>query len=374
MLWGRHLAMRINQLTAKNYHTLENVTATFSGNYCTLSGKNNAGKSAIIGLLESLFSSRQPTLLGGEEPDFIYAADHTQWAKEGTPIEIEYRIELTAKDDPALIAAIGKLAEKSMSDDPVALVFTYSISKDDQRTLKVSVGSEEVRDDAAKEIEKRIKNANLLFQHNSTNKRNDYGWMGRRAPLYEFVLSPDEKKKLDRAEKGTLSKIRSMTRAHTQGLGQFLEKLSEKYTVEATPFERYSSRRMPIGINLRDKTVDVPLGDWGSGTQNRTQILAAILHASRINQGDSVDEKITPVVVIEEPESFLHPSAQAEFGRLLRSIANDTGIQVIVTTHSPQMLNHEEPASNLLLARQLAGRRLLGTEIVSSAGPDWMAP
>ena len=91
---------------------------------------------------------------------------------------------------------------------------------------------------------------------------------------------------------------------------------------------------MPLGINLNDRNVDVPLDDWGSGTQNRTRILMAILQAHRIKTTASDDDKITPIVVIEEPESFLHPSAQGEFGRMLRDLSREFGIQIIVTTHS----------------------------------------
>ncbi len=122
-----------------------------------------------------------------------------------------------------------------------------------------------------------------------------------------------------------------------------LGRLSEKYDVEVAPPEGFAIRRMPLGINLRDKHVEVPLDDWGSGTQNRTHILMAILQANRIKTTDSSDEKITPIVVVEEPESFLHPTAQAEFGRMLRELSNEFGIQIIATTHSPYMLNLEDP-------------------------------
>jgi hypothetical protein len=37
--------------------------------------------------------------------------------------------------------------------------------------------------------------------------------------------------------------------------------------------------------------------------------------------------------MIEEPECFLHPSAQAEFGRILRDLAEEFQVQVIITTH-----------------------------------------
>jgi predicted ATP-dependent endonuclease of OLD family len=131
---------------------------------------------------------------------------------------------------------------------------------------------------------------------------------------------------------------------------------------------------MPLGINLRDRNVEVPLDDWGSGTQNRTHILMAILQANRIKTTDTPDDKITPFVVIEEPESFLHPSAQAEFGRMLRDLSGEFGIQIIATTHSPYMLNQEEPAANVLLARETKRGKPFNTVLLDTAGDNWMTP
>ncbi|MGB8116821.1 MAG: AAA family ATPase, partial [Candidatus Sulfotelmatobacter sp.] len=158
------------------------------------------------------------------------------------------------------------------------------------------------------------------------------------------------------------------------GLNTILGRLSEKYDVEFSQPEKFSARRMPLGINLRDKNVEVPLDHWGSGTQNRTQILMAVLQASRIKTTDSPDDKITPIVVIEEPEAFLHPSAQSEFGRILRTLSEEFDVQTIVTTHSPYMLNREEPGSNILLCRQVKRGKAYETRIVDTSGGEWMAP
>lgn len=100
----------------------------------------------------------------------------------------------------------------------------------------------------------------------------------------------------------------------------------------------------------------------------------AILQANRIKTTEAADEKITPFVVIEEPESFLHPSAQAEFGRMLRDLSAEFDIQIIATTHSPYMLNLQEPEANILLARQVKRRKAFSTYAVDTSGENWMAP
>jgi putative ATP-dependent endonuclease of OLD family len=144
--------------------------------------------------------------------------------------------------------------------------------------------------------------------------------------------------------------------------------------VEVSPPEGSMARRMPLGLSLRDSNVKVPLDDWGSGTQNRTNILMAILQADRIKRQASPDDKITPLVVVEEPESFLHPSGQAEFGRFLRRLSDEFGIQILVTTHSPHMLNQEEPTANILLSRKTERGKTFATTLLKTDGDSWMAP
>ncbi len=287
-----------------------------------------------------------------------------------------YTLSLTKEDDPALVSFIEKIATQTITNPEVRLSLDYSInSNDDNITPSVSIGDIQVDDKAAREIEKRIEDSNLLFLYNSTNSQEEFYYShGRPRMFYDFVMSIDEKKTIDLASKKIETKLRRLAKQRMEGLSQLLGRLADKYDVELSPPEGFSTRRMPLGINLRDRNVKVPINDWGSGTQNRTYILMAIPQANRIKTTGKPDEKITPLVVIEEPESFLHPSAQAEFGRLLRHLAAELGLQIIVTTHSPYMLNQEEPAANLLLNRQIRRGTVFETIQVDTSDEDWMAP
>ena len=105
----------------------------------------------------------------------------------------------------------------------------------------------------------------------------------------------------------------------------------------------------------------------------RSYILMSILQAKRIQSREDPG-RITPFVMIEEPESFLHPSGQAEFGRVLRKLANDLEIQIIVTTHSPYMLSQEQIHCNVLLDRKVVRGKLKQTERVDIQESNWMTP
>lgn len=367
--------MRLKSITTKNYRTLHDLGLSFSNSYCTISGRNNAGKSCVIRLLSALFRVRTRYPWQLDESGLDYKEDKTQWIKDAEQILVSFSLEITRSEDPALISFIEKIATKEIEKQQVTLCVAYSVSDNDDVIVSTSVDGEEVDDKAAKEIDKRIKDSSLLFLYNSTTRHDEFFFgRGRRRMFYEFVMSTDERKALDEAGKHIERRLRKLAKDHTDELSKILGRLTEKYDVEVSPLEGFAAREMPLGINLRDKNVEVPLSDWGSGTQNRTHILMAVLQANRIKTTGSPDDKITPIVVIEEPESFLHPSAQAEFGRMLRHLSEEFGIQIIVTTHSPHMLNQEEGASNILLAREIKRGKAYETVRVDTSGENWMAP
>lgn len=368
--------MRLLKISTKNYRTLQDLTLTFSKHYCTISGRNNAGKSCVIRLLSTLFGVRARFPWLATASGYDYKEDKTQWVKQSIPISLSFELELTRDEDPALLSFIEKMGAKSVQKQSIPLTLSYTLTPTDEMTLSVTLDGEAVDDKAAKEVDKRIKDSNLLFLYNSTTPHEEiYFGRGRHRMFYEFVMSAAEKKALDDARKHVERRLSKLAKDHTEGLTKILGRLTEKYDVEASPQrESYIASEMPLGINLRDRTVEVPLGDWGSGTQNRTHILMAILQANRIKTTGSPDEKITPFVVIEEPEAFLHPSAQAEFGHLLRHLSDEFGIQIIATTHSPHMLNQEDAVSNILLARETKRGKVFETTRIDTSGDNWMAP
>jgi len=103
-------------------------------------------------------------------------------------------------------------------------------------------------------------------------------------------------------------------------------------------------------------------------------ILLTLFRAKRIIEAKGTESKTTPIIVIEEPESFLHPSAQAEFGRVLQDLSEEFGVQILATTHSPYMLNQGNPASNILLKRRVDGDQIRATERACTSGENWMEP
>jgi putative ATP-dependent endonuclease of the OLD family len=304
-----------------------------------------------------------------------YKEDRTQWVKGAPSISVGCTLTVSRSDDPALIAFIEKIAKREISGATIELALGLTMTPDNSVTTTLSIDANATDEPTAKEVLKKLKSSNVLFLHNSVEGNQDMWYQGGKLrAFYDVVLSTKDKAAVSEAEKFVQRKVRKLAREHRDALNAMFGKMPEKYDVEFAALEGYSTRRMPLGTNLRDKSVEVPLNDWGSGTQNRTFVLMSILSANRIRTHQSTEDKITPIVVIEEPESFLHPSAQAEFGKLLQALSPELSVQIIASTHSPYMLNQAEPGANILLRRKLSYGNLKATERVRTDGDQWMAP
>jgi len=367
--------MKILSLHAKNFRTLENIQIEFSGDYSTISGKNNAGKSSIIKILCAIFRGDDGTPWSIPGELLSYAENKTQWIKDDKSIEINCIIVVSKADDPSLAFFIEKITDIKTQDDKFSVNLIYNIDNTEEMKLSISINGKKLDDRLAAELDKRIKESKTLNLYNSTTPNEDiFIFRGRSRSIFDLSVSQGEKNKLDLAAKQLENQIKKLAKEYVKSLVELLGGLTEKYDVEITPPEGFITRRMPLGISLKDKSVDVPIDEWGSGTQNRTRILMSIMRANKLRISDRPENQLTPIVVIEEPESFLHPAAQAEFGKMLRNISTTMGIQIVVTTHSPYMLNQEHPESNILLSRRQSRGKFLETYRISTENDGWMEP
>ena len=367
--------MKIISIYAKNYRTLEDVKIPFGENYCAISGKNNAGKSCIIDLLSNIFNQnqRRPWL---DEDDFDYQGDVTQWRKEdeSATIDIEYLIQLHQDEDAALIVFLDKLADGETIEDLLHKLVVRAKVTDKAVEYVIAFDGRRIAGSLGQDVVQKLKTSNLMFLHNSTNQDHPIFASGRRVSLVEFILSDSERQEIRKVEASIQKKIKKFAKQHKESIQSLLGTMQEKYNVDFTTLDVGNSRHVPLSVRLQDSQVDAPLNAWGSGTQNKTHILLSLLWASRIKTQGDKEDKTTPIVVIEEPESFLHPTAQADFGRLLARLADDLGVQIIVTTHSPYMLNRGRPRSNILVRRPIKQGKMQGSEALVTSEEDWMLP
>jgi len=370
--------MRLSSLKIRNYRTLESIDLALPSPYAAICGPNDSGKTNVIRAIRALVRGESPGPFAfPDEEEFSLKDDYPKW-KETEPaqreISFEVAIELDKTRDTGFYQFVAKQLSIQNPDNPLRLSIAVSFRAErPDPTVVVTTAGSAYSELNAQEVLKKLQSSRSILFHNSTETERRYVYPGgsvaghiREITGQHESLVASMKKTVNRG----LAKISKSQQAEFEGLlGRFQTKYKVGLSMPAFDFGYF-----PFSITLGDRKYEVPLDDWGSGTRNRTLVLLALFRARQIGDSEPSAAKITPVIVVEEPESFLHPSAQAEFGRVLQDLAEEFRVQVVVTTHSPYLLNLKDPASNILLRRRSAYRQLRETERVDTSDENWMAP
>lgn len=363
--------MRIARLTTKNYRTLENIDLRFPSFYSAICGRNDAGKTNVVRAIRCLMKEDAPFPYESET-EFSLKNDFTKWIDPDSKtrsISVAIELVINADSDAGLfeffrdyLGLVGVAQELNIS-----VTVTHG---SDGSVVQVSVHEQEFDGLKAQEVLKRLQTSRTFLFHNSTDpdptfRRGFLGALGDISEEYADKLE-NSKKSLDRL-------LRRIAREQQQEIEGLLGRLADKYKVGLT-IPSFDIRYFPYNLTLGDRQVEVALDEWGSGTRNRTLVLLTIFRAKQVADAPTSASKVTPVIVVEEPESFLHPLAQAEFGKVLQDLSEELKVQVVVTTHSPYLLSQDRPESNILLQRRQIRRHLRATEYVDTSGDRWMEP
>ncbi len=118
------------------------------------------------------------------------------------------------------------------------------------------------------------------------------------------------------------------------------------------PVSEFSDFLKSATIKLFDEEYNRPNGQapssFGHGTQRAVQI-ALITYLIKIKR-DAAQTARTTLLLIDEPELYLHPQAIELVRSSLNTLASE-GYQVIFTTHSANMIAREDVANALLIRR-----------------------
>jgi len=366
--------MKIRELRLKNYRSFEDCTICFEDYYTAICGKNNSGKSNVVrAILNMLERGRHYDRLN-------YNSDYPIWKSNDKKedIEISIKLFLNKEADFGLLKFIGFFLTDSKTENTEIEIINTDLE------IKVVYGLKESKSEIivngqlidnkykVAEILRRIHFAPVISFHNSTQSGRSYRRAGHG---YLENLNPKSKEIVDTKIKQVNAELSKALQKHKLELQSIVGRLQEKYEVSLNfsgidlDFDR-----IPYEISLGEKNFELPLDDWGSGTKNRTLILSSIFEAKNQIDLDDESNRITPIVVIEEPESFLHPSAQAEFGRVLQDLSQELEIQVIATTHSPYLLSHHNPKSNLLLNRKYLRKKNRESYLENPDKENWRKP
>jgi len=153
----------------------------------------------------------------------------------------------------------------------------------------------------------------------------------RKKKEYKIALN-----QLDRIEKPVLEKV---SNSITNSVSGFLPNVTEINIDTEERIRRYR-RRIPCNI-IVDDGIKTDLEFKGDGI--KSLIAISVIHY--IAQQKALGKNI--ILAIEEPESHLHPDAIHRIRDVLEDISKDN--QVIISTHSPLLINRSNIKKNLLV-------------------------
>ncbi|HXF83673.1 MAG TPA: AAA family ATPase [bacterium] len=371
--------MRLRELKIRNYRTLESLDIPLPTMYAAICGANDSGKTNVIRAIRTLVKDEwlSPFVFPPDEEELSIKDEYPKW-KATEPDKREISFEATIELDPTRDVGFHQFVTKQLSlratHDMLRLTIavTYRPDKPEPTVVVTAMGMR-YEDLNAQEVLKKLQSSRTIIFHNSTEIATRYMYPGRGVAGHIREITGQHQSLVESMKKTVTRGLAKISKSQQAGFASLLGRLQTRYRVGLS-MPSFDFTYMPFSITLGDRKIEVPLDDWGSGTKNRTLVLLALFRAKQISMADASASKITPVIIVEEPESFLHPSAQAEFGRVLQDLSEEFQVQVIVTTHSPYLLNLKDPSSNILLRRKTVYRQLRETERVDTSGENWMEP
>ncbi|BCS80965.1 AAA family ATPase [Anaerocellum diazotrophicum] len=405
--------MYVSELYIVNYKSIKKEKIKFNPGKNVLVGKNNAGKSNIIKALELLLGERYPTTVQFEERDFYcsqiedvkessryffiavklegedYNVDEIKKLKglyivnlgnKQNPILYLYNNKVELNDEVNLfnyllssnISDIGKDYKRSITNDEEILKFfkqceefyiflyvdredhenenefkkVYSLivkNKDDGNYYRIAISNELKSALITCAVLPAFRDPQNQFRINS------WTWYGKL--IRNIWESGNKEIKSDIQTK--LSELKEKTEEIFKEAVVDLKNNLEKaiYNTEIS-FQMLQNTNDDLykGINIFvNDGIDSPLYDKGSGIQSAIAISLFSYYCNRFHRGSSL-------LVVEEPEIYLHPQAKRALSQRLDDFVNNNKRdeiknQVIITTHSPEFVRNT-PLENIIVVRK----------------------
>jgi putative ATP-dependent endonuclease of OLD family len=373
--------MRIAGITIKNLRSIEELSLTLSTDLTTLVGANSSGKSNILRAFELFFTGQ----LDGRP--FIAAYDMPTWIMNAkapaarTSIQVQFDLSAANAGTKRLWKFVSDLFSKQSwplpTDKHLTIIRYYSRGgASGFQCVIPTKGTGQSEIPPLKEL------AEMLI------RRVEYRYISSLKDLQSQSfqkVSEELKARListwaggGRAEvsekRENFQKIRGEVEALIQGSAKTLSDSLHEHFPEVSGLKlAMASTELEDMIGALDMFAtdghETLLRQKGSGIQG-----ASIIHMIRILRETAPkggNNKHLFLWNVEEPETFLHPSAQRRLAKLLREQSKNT--QILLTTHSPLFVDRKNPQTNALVRRSKDNMKH-SSKIVSLPAEDPMKP
>lgn len=388
--------MKITEIMINNFRSIDEATIKFTEDLMCTVGRNDVGKSNLIKAIETFFSKRTFELSdfpfgsqeGVETEICIHFEDHSNLPEE-FKLENEAIFKITYKNTSSKITKYIECLKEFIPPEEEELK-GYNNIKKIGKSLGVEFPETKPSDsEEVKKLETRVRS--VIEELKGTNVWIDITKKWSEVEVYfpEIITVPaaqdpenEQKMTSDSSAFGSLFRvgIRKLLQQDEEGVQaiSFLEEkmrsvnenilntVEEKLLSQGNTFN-LSQQASPLDIsksfsfemNIEDEHgVKTPLSQRGNGLQ-RSVLMAIIRAQSDINK--KISNPTEPqersgntdkyLYLIEEPEAFLHLSAQRDLYYSIKELISD-GSQALITTHSTLFMDEGDLDQVVLLLRE----------------------
>lgn len=349
----------IEKVRIKNFRSLKDIEVTLS-QLTLLVGANNAGKTSFLRALnlalgierkgvttDDLFIDKNGEHLkdeqGNENRMIIIDVKIIPVDNDGKLVEefeenwrSEFQNSISTNETNEFLAFRTQYLFKSQREDAKADKF------------KIEDWDSVISPQSADILTASLENLPLYFidaqRDIIDDLRNRTSYFGRLATQIEYngTDKADLETKLGTINEDAVnnSKVMSHVKTNLENLNSTLR--SGGSGVEITPFpKKLRDLHKSIKIHYQDAQSDIFELDYhGMGTRSWASLLAFKAYVSWEDSAENPKPKIPfhPILALEEPEAHLHPNAQRQLYKQLKSING----QKIISTHSPYIVGLAE--------------------------------
>lgn len=319
-------AMKVKSITINNHSRISNCTIDVRDNLI-LVGANGSGKSSIIRCID--------LVLGKTTQQLYYSIDNSDFENEGQPFAVEVKLEGLSEDELSFFPD-----DYDVIDNSLTVRMEANLDKDDltiRRYFPKGVGDNNLRREQLESI-----GWSMIPADFSTTQLDP----GRKTIVDDYLKEVDasgDESKLAEAIK-SLSDAIDSSDAFNEALSTLAGQLDPVLDGGITSNKLHFVPEAAINGDLLNNVRLQIEGKSGTARQateqsDGTKALIAFSIFELLNSGG--------MIAIDEPETHLHPSAQRNLIRILKS----AGKQLVIATHSGVIAGEFEP-DNITVTRE----------------------
>lgn len=348
----------IKKIEVENFRCLKDFSVSLENDLTVVVGENDCGKSSLIEVLKIIFENSLP-----EKEDFYHGTDslRIKVQMESLTLIKEFKIDeisnpiLSIKIDPEYLNRIKNEVESINAKD---------IEDDDKRNelkpfaqkLSVPIRSNSAIRTVVNNINTKInelRDNDFLTKVNTFSEYNVYFLDGKQFEdindFFKQTFFRNKRKSIWAEEITTGETLESLVSSKINTYSTEIEEQIEEQGIitklqdylpgltDVKIVPQFEPSDINIGINVQflEGDNEVFVKKKGDGTKRR--ITMALLEYKNLTE-----KEISSLYVFDEPDTHLHVKAQVELLEIIRKF-NDSNKQVIITTHSPFIMNAVKP-------------------------------